>query len=506
MTAFKEYGQYDALGLAELVKNRSVTPEELCKAAISRIQAVNPRLNAVIHSMFDDACQLARKALPDGPFQGVPFLLKDLLAAYAGEPFTSGCKAYQHCIPDHDSELVRRYKKAGVIVVGKTNTSELGLLAVTEPELHGPTRNPWHTDRTPGGSSGGSAAAVASGMVPMASGGDGGGSIRIPSGWCGLFGLKPSRGRVPTGPDYGEHWQGAAQEHVLTKSVRDSAAMLDAIAGPEKGAPYGIPPLRISCMEAIQSRPRSLKIGFSTKSPLGTSVHEDCKKAIADTAALLSDLGHVVEETEPPVDGEILAMAYFIMYYGEVAAEVDAMREHLKRKPVAGDMEIMTWTMNRLGRTFTAGDFITAKRQWHGASMAMADYFDRYDLYLIPTNAHIPPLIGEHALAAWEKIGARFIHTLRLEKLLILSGMVKKTARRNLAPTPFTQLANLCGLPAMSVPLYWSSDNLPCGSQFVAPYGDEAALFQLAAQLEEARPWFDKHPPVHASTLLAESS
>ncbi|MDY6822720.1 MAG: amidase family protein [Thermodesulfobacteriota bacterium] len=502
MTGFNEYDQFDAVGLAELVKNRAVTPEELCEEAIRRIQAVNPQLNAVIHPMFDKAREISRGDLPEGPFKGVPFLLKDLQAAYGGEPLTSGCKAYQTFIAAHDSELVKRYKQSGVIVVGKTNTPELGLLAVTEPELHGPTRNPWDTNRTPGGSSGGTGAAVASGMVPMASGGDGGGSIRIPSGWCGLFGLKPSRGRVPVGPDHGEHWQGAAQEHVLTKSVRDSAAMLDAIHGPEKGVPYVIAAPETPYLETIKRRPGKLKIGFSTRSPLGMSVHENCVQAITETTGLLTDLGHEVEQNDPTVDGNALAMSYFIMYYGEVAAEVDAMGDYLGRKARAEDMELMTWTMNRLGRTFTAGDFVRAKQQWHEASMAMADYFTRYDLYLIPTTAHIPPLIGEHALAGWERAGARFIHAARLEKLLILSGMVEKTAHKNLAPTPFTQLANLCGLPAMSVPLYWSAGGLPCGSQFVAPYGDETTLFQLAAQLEEARPWFDRRPAVHASGLL----
>lgn len=502
MSGFTEYDRYDALGLAKLVKDKAVTPIELCEEAIKRIEAVNSRLNAVIHPMYDAARRATGPHLPEGPFTGVPFLLKDLLAAYAGEPLTSSCNAYRQYVPDFDSELVTRFKQAGVIVLGKTNTPEFGLMGVTEPDLHGPTRNPWDTDRTPGGSSGGSGAAVAAGIVPMASGGDGGGSIRIPSAWCGLFGLKPSRGRVPTGPQHGEIWQGAAQEHVLARSVRDSAAMLDAVRGPGRGAPYIIPEPRTPYLEAIESRMEALKIGFCTRSPIGTPVDDDCVRAIENTAGLLTDLGHIVEEAEPAVDGKALAMSYFIMYYGEVAADIDEMSDYLKRKASPADMESLTWTISRLGRTFSACDIVKAKRQWHKAALAMADFFSRYDLYLTPTTATIPPLIGENKLSAVEKIGSSIVHTLKLEKLLIMSGMIEKTGYQNLSPTPFTQLANLCGLPAMSVPLHWTAGNLPCGSQFVAPFGDETTLFQLAGQLEEARPWFDKVPGVHASTRV----
>ena len=307
MNGFADYDRYDATGLAQLVRDKETTALELCEAAIARIEAINPKINAVIHTMFDEALQVAAGPLPDGPFTGVPFLLKDLLAAYAGEPFTQGCRGYRNFIPGHDSELVRRYKKTGLVVLGKTNTPEFGLLGVTEPELHGPTRNPWNPERSPGGSSGGSGAAVASGMVPMASGGDGGGSIRIPSAWCGLFGLKPSRGRVPAGPDSGELWQGAAQEHVLTRSVRDSAAMLDAICGPEPGAPYEIPQPRRPYMEEAATTPAKLKIGFNTASPIGLPVHDECIKAVHTAARLLSDLGHIVEEKAPAIDGAALA-------------------------------------------------------------------------------------------------------------------------------------------------------------------------------------------------------
>ncbi|MDY6831558.1 MAG: amidase family protein [Thermodesulfobacteriota bacterium] len=501
MQGFSDYDTYDAMGLAQLVRDKEATALELCEAAIARIEAVNPKINAVIHTMFDTARQAAAGPLPDGPFTGVPFLLKDLLAAYAGEPFTQGCRGYRNFIPDHDSELVRRYKKSGLVVLGKTNTPEFGLLGVTEPELHGPTRNPWNPERSPGGSSGGSGAAVASGMVPMASGGDGGGSIRIPSGWCGLFGLKPSRGRVPTGPDSGELWQGAAQEHVLTRSVRDSAAMLDAICGPEPGAPYEIPRPQRPYLEEAAIAPEKLKIGFNTVSPVGLPVHDECIKAVHTAARLLADLGHTVEEKAPAVDGAALARSYFVMYYGEVAADIEQMGKDLNRRATRRDVEAMTWTLGRLGKTFSACDFVAAKRQWNKAGRAMADFFSGCDLYLIPTNAQLPPVIGANRLSVFEKAGSAVIHALGLEKLLIASGLVEKTGYRSLALTPFTQLANLCGLPAMSVPLHWSAGGLPCGCQFVAPFGREDMLFRLAGQLEQAAPWRDRIPPVHAARM-----
>ncbi|MCJ7772177.1 MAG: amidase, partial [Desulfobacterales bacterium] len=292
MGRFKEYDTYDGLGLAELVRKKEISPDEICEEAISRIEALNPKLNAVITKMYDQGRKAVKDQLPDGPFTGVPFLLKDLLAAYAGVPMTSGSKAFKNYIPDHDSELVRRYKKAGLVILGKTNTPEFGLLGYTEPELHGITRNPWNTDHTPGGSSGGSAAAVASGMVPLASGGDGGGSIRIPASCCGLFGLKVTRGRNPTGPEHGAIWQGAVVEHVISRSVRDSAAILDSICGGDIGAPYYVPNPERPYLKEIEQNPGSLKIAFNTHSPIDTDVHPECVQAVEDTAKLLEKLGH----------------------------------------------------------------------------------------------------------------------------------------------------------------------------------------------------------------------
>jgi amidase len=494
MAGFVEYDQYDGLGLAKLVREKKVSPVELCDEAINRIEKINPALNAVVTPMFDIGRAAAKKELPDGPFAGVPFLLKDLLSAYAGVRFTSGCRAYKDYVPDYDSELVKRFKKAGLITLGKTNTPEFGLMGITEPELFGPTRNPWNVEHTPGGSSGGSAAAVASGMVPVASGGDGGGSIRIPACYCGLFGLKTSRGRTPTGPKVGEWWQGAAIEHVLTRSVRDSAAMLDAIQGADAGAPYVIRPPERPYSEEINHEPGSLKIAFNTESPLGTGTHEYCRDAVLKTAKLLQDLGHKVEEAKPGIDGLKLADSYFTMYSGETAADIKHAETVLKKKVGNNDFEITTWFLGYLGHCYNAGDFVEAMREWDIAARVMGQFHLKYDLYLTPTVAFPAAKIGELMPKPYEKIAMKIISVLKLGSLAKASGMVNQIAIQTLAKTPFTQLANFTGQPAMNVPLEWDKNGMPCGVQFIAPFGDEAMLFRLVAQLEKAKPWFNKRP------------
>lgn len=496
MGGFKEYDQYDAMGLAECVRKGDVTAAEICEEAIDRIEKINPQLNAVVTPMFDIGRKAARQSLPDSPFAGVPFLLKDLMFAFAGVPMTSGCKTYKNHVPDYDSEMVKRYKRAGLITLGKTNTPEFGLMGVTEPALFGPCRNPWNTAHTPGGSSGGTASAVAAGLVPMAAGGDGGGSIRIPSAYCGLFGLKPSRGRNPSGPHHGQPWQGAVQEHVLTRSVRDSAATLDVTQGPDRGAPYEIRSPVKPYLEELKTDPGKLKIGFTTASPIGTSVHPECARSVVETAKLLEELGHHVEETETGVDGKTLANAYLTMYFGETAADLEEMKIVLGRKVTSADVEALTYTLALLGRTFSAGHFVTAMRCWDAAARQMGQYFMNYDLFLTPTTAHPPAKIGELQPSAIEKKLMAVINTLNLGGLLKASGIVDQLAEKSLERTPFTQVANLTGLPAMSVPLYWTADGLPCGSHFIAPFGEEALLFRLAAQLENARPWSTKKPIV----------
>ena len=498
MGTFKEYDRYDGLGMAELVRKKDVSPAELYEEAIGRIEKLNPVLNAVIAPMFDLAQKEIEKGLPEGPFTGVPFLLKDLIAAYAGVPLTGGSRAYQNYIPDEDCELVRRFKKAGAVIMGKTNCPEFGLLGVTEPELHGPTRNPWNTDHTPGGSSGGSAAAVASGMVPIASGGDGGGSIRIPSSCCALFGLKPTRGRNPTGPEHGAIWQGAVVEHIVSRSVRDSAAMLDATCGADAGAPYIIPPPERPYMEEIKKVPGSLRIAFNTRSPLDTEVHPENARAVEKTARLLEDLGHKVEEDRPAIDGKALATSYLTMYMGEIAADIEELEPILGRKAKRGDVEALTWTLGLLGRTYSAAYFVEQLREWGMASRAMGRFHETYDLYLTPTTASPPVGIGELQLDPVKRTLLAVVNSMRGFGgfLLKISGMIDTLAVENLSKTPFTQLANFTGQPAMSVPLHWTDEGLPCGVHFIGRFGDEATLVRLAAQLEQAQPWFDRRPPM----------
>jgi amidase len=494
MADFPEYGQYDALGLAQLVKKGEVTPGQLCEEAIARIETINPKLNAVIYKLYDQGRNTAKNPLPNGPFTGVPFLIKDLLEAYAGAPLTAGCKGYKNRVPSYDSTLIKRYKATGVVILGKTNTPEFGLMGITEPELFGPTRNPWDLERSPGGSSGGSAAAVASGLVPMASGGDGGGSIRIPSAHCGLFGLKPTRHRTPSGPDYAQTWQGANVEYVITRSVRDSAAMLDATNGPDCGASYAIMAPERPYVEELEREPGSLRIAFTRQSPLETAMHPDCVRSVEDAAKLLESLGHQVEEAQPAIDGKALASSYFALYFGEVAAEIAELGTFLGRKPRPSDVEAATWSLHLLGRALNAGEFVRAIRQWNGFARQMGAFLTKYDLYLTPTTAFPPVKIGELKPGKSEHILMEVVNTLRLGHLMRLSGLADKIAIESLAKTPFTQLANLTGLPAMSVPLFWTTDGLPIGSQFIGRFGDEATLFRLAAQLEKTRPWFNKRP------------
>ena len=496
MSPFPEYDRYDALALAELVRQGQITPLELCEEAIKRIEGINPKINAVVTPMYEQGRRAASGSLPGGPFAGVPLLIKDLGYAYAGVPMTYGCKALKDYIPDHDDEIVSRLKKAGTVIIGKTNTPEFGLLGITEPELFGPCRNPWNIAHTPGGSSGGSAAAVASGLVPMAAGNDGGGSIRIPSAYCGLFGLKPSRGRNPTGPDQGQMWLGAAQNHVLTRSVRDSAAALDATQGPEPGAPYDIRPPERSYGQELEKNPGCLKIAFNTQSPIGTNVHPECIRAVEETAHLLEALGHNLEEARPDIDGRGLAKSFLALYFGYVTAQMEELESLLKRKVKPGDVEPMTWTLGLLGRAFSAGYLYQALVSWDQAARQMGLFFQNYDLYLTPTTAYPPAKIGELQPKASEVFLMKTVNALKLGRLLKGLGLVDQIAEKSLERTPFTQLANLCGLPAMSVPIHWTPEGLPCGVQFIGPFGEEALLFRLAAQLEKARPWFDKRPPL----------
>jgi amidase len=470
MSLSEELINHDALALAELVRKKEVTALELVEAVIERIEKINPRLNAVVTRMYDQARKAANAKLPQGPFTGVPFLLKDLVAAYAGVPMTFGARLLKDYIPDHDSELVRRYKRAGLIIIGKTNTPEFGIPPTTEPELFGPTRNPWDLTRSPGGSSGGSAAAVAAGIVPMAHGGDGGGSIRIPAANCGVFGLKPTRGRNSLAPDMGDMMGGLVCEHALTRTVRDSAALLDATAGSIPGDPYWAPPIKRPFIKEVGADPGRLSIAFTTQAATGAAVHADCVEAVKQAAALCEGLGHQVEEVTPALDAAAITRAFMVKYAAGTSAIIKAI------KATQDQVEPLTWGMHELGLKNDAADYLNAELFLQRVARDIAAFQERYDVILTPTLAQPPVKLGFFASPPDNP----------------LNGM-----RRAAEIAPFTPICNATGQPAMSVPLYWNKDGLPIGTHFIGRFGDEATLFRLAAQLEQARPWKGKHSPTY---------
>lgn len=471
----EELGFMDACAQAELVRKREVQPLELVNGAIERIERLNPSLNAVVTPMFDLARRAAQEKLPDGPFQGVPFLLKDLMAAYAGVPMSLGSALLKNFIPDQDSELVTRLKRAGLIIVGKTNTPEFGILPTTEPRLFGPCHNPWDTTRTTGGSSGGSSSAVASGLVPMAHANDGGGSIRIPASCCGLFGLKPTRARNPLGPNFGDVMSGIVCEHGVTRSVRDSASLLDATSGPDLGDPYWAPPPARPFRQEVGVDPGKLRIAYSTIALDGTEVHPDCREAVRNTARLLEEVGHRVTEASPRVDGEQMNRAFLTLWSAGCASTLEGIEFILGRAMKPEDMESLTWTLYEIGRTQTGAKYLLALQTVQRMARDVARFFLDYDIWLTPTLA-LPPLpLGRFEPGPDDPL---------------------KGLRQASAFAPFTPICNLTGQPAMSVPLFWNGEGLPIGSHFIGRFGDEALLFRLAAQLESARPWANRRPPV----------
>jgi len=496
MTGFSEYDKYDGLGLAELVRKKEVKPSDLVEEAISRIEELNPQLNAVIHKMYDLARKAAKGNLPDGPFSGVPFLLKDLMADFAGVPMRKGSRFHNEFVPDHDNEMVRRFKAAGVVVLGKTNTPEYGLLPVTEPELFGPSNNPWDLTRTTGGSSGGSAAAVAARMVPLAHGNDGGGSIRIPASCCGVFGLKPTRGRNPIGPDLGDAWHGLACDHVLTRSVRDSAGMLDATAGPDVGAPYYAPPPHRPFLEEVGTDPGKLCMAFTSKPFLPGDVQKDCVKGLEATVMLCSDLGHELVEATPKIDGQAFAKAFLTMVCVETRADIKEAETLLGRKATSKDFEAGTWATALLGKQISAAEFSRATRLLQRSARQIGQFFEDYDVLITPTLASPPLEIGATQPQGAEAFVLKLLGSLNAGFLLQAFGGVDSIVDKIFGFMPYTPLFNATGQPAMSLPLYWNDEGLPVGIHFIGRYADEATLFRLAGQLEQAKPWFDRTPPV----------
>ncbi len=491
---FPDFDRFDGLGLAELVRAGKVAASDLVDEAIGRIEDRNPVLNAVIRPMFDAARTAAAQPVA-GPFAGVPFLLKDLLACCEGVPSGGGNRLLDRIPMPADSELVRRYRAAGLLVVGKSNTPEFGLAPYTEPALFGPTVNPWDRTRTPGGSSGGSAAAVAARMVPLAHGGDGGGSIRIPASCCALFGLKPSRGRTPTGPFFGEVWRGFVAEHALTRSVRDSAALLDATAGPDTGAPYAAAPPVRPWLAEVGTEPGRLRIAWTAHPFLGQRVDRDCTTALAETVNLLRGLGHEVAEARPELDREAWSVAFTTVLAGEAWADIAWVAAQAGRRPSWRDFEAATWTLGLLGRTLSAATYAESMRTLHLASRGIGRFFEDWDVLLTPTLAAPPVPTGALQPTAAERALMAVVGPLRAGWLLKVLGAVKPMAEKSLGFIPYTPVFNVTGQPAMSVPLCWNAAGLPIGMHFVGRSGDEATLFRLAGQLERVHPWFDRAPP-----------
>ncbi|HEX7157119.1 MAG TPA: amidase [Burkholderiaceae bacterium] len=472
-----DYESYDGLGLAGLVQGGQVSPRELLDAAIERVEARNPGVNAVVNRLYDEARAVIAAGLPRGPYFGVPYLLKDLGAQYAGAVTSAGSAYFGDALADHDSEAVVRLKRAGLVIFGKTNTSEFGLSTSTEPALFGPTRNPWQPNRSAGGSSGGAAAAVASGMVPMAHASDGGGSIRVPASCCGVFGLKPTRARNPMGPDAGEGWSGASVWHAVTRSVRDSAALLDATAGPDVGDPYWAPPTRGPYLAEVGADPGRLRIAFTTAAWNGYPVDPQCTAAAEAAARLCESLGHHVEPASPAFDARAHTEAFRVVICAHVRAMLQARGEALGRAPRPDDVETISWRMAEYGRTAGASELVRAVGVLHRIGREVARWFGRFDVLLSPTMCEPPCRLG----------------------VLAMSRVDPEAFGRAIAGTiAFTSLWNSCGNPAMSVPLHMSDDGVPIGVQFVARFGDEATLFRLAAQLEAARPWAGRRAPAAA--------
>ena len=470
----KEYGDHDALGLAELVRRKAVTPGELLYEAIARTEKLDPHINAVVVRHYDHAQAAIARGLPDGVFRGVPFLLKDL-TLLKGTRTTFGASAYRDNVADHSHTIAQRFEAAGLVIFGKSASPEFGLMPTTETRLFGPTRNPWNPGHSSGGSSGGAAAAVAARILPVAHATDGGGSIRIPASCCGVFGLKPTRARTPSGPDRGEGWAGFSCGHVVSISVRDSAAMLDAIHGAEPTSPYHAPAPERPFLEEVGRDPGRLRIAFTDKAPSGAAIDPEIAAAVREIATLLAKLGHNVEERAPllpAASGDVMAK----ITGAHTALSVKLAEAQFGRNATEADFERLTLAMAANAARSNSVDYVEAQLAAFNISRALATFFADVDVFLSPTLC-LPPL----------KIGA-----------LDTMGDLKNISEVLAAYMPGTAMFNMSGQPAMSAPLAWSASGLPLGMMFAARFGDEATLFRLAAQLEQERPWKDRKPVVCA--------
>lgn len=472
---FADYDSHDALGLAELVARREVAPAELLDAAIARIEARDGALGAVRLALFERARAQAARITPGaGPLAGVPYAIKDLGVGIEGVPTAHGTALLADVPAPATSTIVRRLEAAGLVICARTAASEFGLSYTTEPKSFPPTRNPWNPARSAGGSSGGAAAAVAAGMLPAAHASDGGGSIRVPAACCGLFGLKPTRGRVPLGPRLAEGWSGMATQHAVTRSVRDSAALLDATAGFEDGDPYWPPPAPPSYLAEVGRAPGHLRIALQLEADPGHPTHPACRAAAEDAARLCESLGHTVAPAAPAFDAEAFATAFLTIVGAHTADEMRTLARGLGREPAPGELETLTLALAERGRGLSAGDYAGARNVLLGLGRVLGGFFRDHDVLLSPTLAQPPAALGALDTDAAD---------------------VEAMLARMAAYSPFTQVANATGCPAMSVPLAWSDEGLPLGVMFTAAMGREDLLLRLAGQLEQARPWFDRRPP-----------
>ncbi len=493
----EEYMRHDATDLAGLVARGEVTATELLALARRRRDEVNPTLNAVVADLGGVADAQAVDPLLSGPFAGVPFLVKDLGQEYAGFPTSNGSRSLAHDVADRHALVTERFLDAGLVVFGKTNTPEFGAKGVTESEHWGPARNPWHTGHTPGGSSGGSGAAVAAGIVPAAGANDGGGSIRIPAACNGLVGLKTSRGLGPYGPQTGEVMFGMVTQGVLSRTVRDSAALLDAIIGPDPRTGYQGAPHEVPFAELVRERPGRLRIGYSASSAINASPDPEAVAAVEAAATLLAELGHEVEEVSPPHDDEALARDFLTIWFGQLYGQVADVKQRLGAPD--SHFEADTLASAELGRATGLLPMLRALQNVNGYIHALAEFHERYDFFLTPTLAKPPLPVGATTTPDRLQKASRMVSRLRAGRLLAATGVMDEIIADNIGWVPYTQLANLTGRPAISVPLHWTRAGLPLGVQFVGRLGADGDLLRLAAHLEEAQPWVQRYPaPVTA--------
>jgi amidase len=495
---FEEYRKHDAISLAELVRKKEVTPDELLETAIKRAEELNPKINAIVTKLYDEGKKQLKSVDLNSPLAGVPFLIKDLGPQLKGTRYTGGSRLLKDFKSVENSEVTNRMLAAGLVIFGKTNTPEFGCNPWTEPLLFGPSRNPWNLNHTTGGSSGGSGAAVAAGIVPMASANDGGGSIRIPASCNGLFSMKPTRARVTLGPHMNESWAGLVVEGVITRSVRDSALYLDLVQGSSLGDPYTIACPERPYLEEIKTPPKKLRIAYSYQMPIGlnANIDEENIEAMKKTIRILTTLGHDVHEIDFPYSKEVLIDQFYKIMCGETSAGIDYIAQKRGKKVSIDELEPNTWFLYKMAKSFTANEFSLAKLKWNELNRHIANIHKKYDLILTPTVGRKPFVLGEMNNSKLEDIGLKIINRLGLTTSLRHTGIIEKVAEKTFSWMPYPPLANITGQPSMTVPLHWSKENLPIGVMFNARWNDEATLFKLAAQLEQANPWFNTVPSI----------